>query len=1093
MATYHPTIWPPQTLAGHRDRARKRTPHRLMPRLEWLEDKLAPSAYFAVTGTADNIDASPHGGDGSAASPYQMSSLRGAVLLAEQTVSSPGSPNVINLPDGDYKLSLGQLQIGEMSGGAVINQNLQIVGTSQAGTIIEHDTTAPNDYIFHADPSWAGSVTFSIVNATIEHGRGRGYGAAITGGGPGDAISANNVRFFDNQNPNAYPGVLAGAIADVNYGLNKGVGNLTLTNCDFDTNSSVGNAGAIYYDGSAPDTLTVTACTFTNNSRIYPDPGAAPGGGAITVHGLNNIVNITGSVFAGNSSRGVGAGAVASFDLGSGTLAVDRSTFTNNTATVQVDPSRAIYNAGAIFFAGRLTINFNRFVGNSVINTAAGNQVIPIAICPRGSATGSSVDDNWWGSNNGPAAGAIAGIAANSFLEVTMSSAASSVLPNTSTSVTASFLVDSAGNTIDPSNLTALLGLPVSFTSTGGSITPIDATIQPSGTAQATFTAGAVEGTGSASALIDNPPAATVNLDILAAPVVTLQPVSQAAVAGQTVSFTAAARGNPTPTVQWQDAFGIGSFHDIPGATSTTYTVTAPNTINRSDWWLYRAAFTNSYGTTYSSNAVLDVYVPTVITAQPVDTWGVASGPNQKAASFTAAATGSWQRVVWQVSTDGGATFSDFATHFFTGSASDTLYPGTLPSQDGYQFRAVFSTLGFTGQTIDSATSAAAKLTVYQVPVIVQQPPSEVWVDGQYPITPSFAITATVSSNAPFQVKWQRYGYVYATQNYSAGTQLIGYAFPPGAAYEGRVFWATVSNPAGTVDTTGTVVHTYVAPQSIYAGLSDGSGHYSNVTVVAGQTLTLHAYLGGVVIPAPSVQWQISTNGGLSFSNFTDGQTAAISSGEWTNTFTAKAAQNGAIFRVVFSNIGGSATTNNLTLTVQSATVSTVSTTWGSAGSAALQTAADGLRLLPAGRNTDLPWMNVNAINITLSSPATLLPGDVSVTGVNVANYGPVTISGSGTNYTITFAQKVAAADRVTVSISNAAIASFVRRLDILPGDVNDDGVVNSQDVVLVRNQIFGFTGAVPTTFGDINGDTGVDMADYNLVRQRVGTRLPIS
>ena len=61
--------------------------------------------------------------------------------------------------------------------------------------------------------------------------------------------------------------------------------------------------------------------------------------------------------------------------------------------------------------------------------------------------------------------------------------------------------------------------------------------------------------------------------------------------------------------------------------------------------------------------------------------------------------------------------------------------------------------------------------------------------------------------------------------------------------------------------------------------------------------------------------------------------------------------------------------TQSFTLTVTpstSATVSAVSVSWGKAGTAALQTAADGLRLLPAGRNTDLPWLGINKLAITL-------------------------------------------------------------------------------------------------------------------------------
>ena len=111
--------------------------------------------------------------------------------------------------------------------------------------------------------------------------------------------------------------------------------------------------------------------------------------------------------------------------------------------------------------------------------------------------------------------------------------------------------------------------------------------------------------------------------------------------------------------------------------------------------------------------------------------------------------------------------------------------------------------------------------------------------------------------------------------------------------------------------------------------------------------------------------------------------------------------------------------------------------------------------------------------------------------GINVANYGPVTISGSGTSYTITLAQPINATDRVTLTIGNTDIATFTRRLDVLPGDFNDDGVVNAQDAVGVRNEYLFLNGASPTTFGDINGDGTVDINDFNAVRRFLGARLP--
>jgi subtilisin family serine protease/subtilisin-like proprotein convertase family protein len=179
-------------------------------------------------------------------------------------------------------------------------------------------------------------------------------------------------------------------------------------------------------------------------------------------------------------------------------------------------------------------------------------------------------------------------------------------------------------------------------------------------------------------------------------PVITQSPSNQTVVTGNTATFTAAARGNPTPTVQWQVRTDDGSsWSDISNATNTTYSFTAALGDNGNQ---YRAVFTNTVGSATSSAATLTVNYAPSVTQNPSSS-AVSSGTT---ASFTAAARGNpTPTVQWQVSTDDGSSWSDIS------GATNTTYSFTAASgDDGNQYRAVFT------NTVGSATSSAAVLSI---------------------------------------------------------------------------------------------------------------------------------------------------------------------------------------------------------------------------------------------------------------------------------------------------------------------------------------------------------------------------------------------
>jgi hypothetical protein len=413
------------------------------------------------------------------------------------------------------------------------------------------------------------------------------------------------------------------------------------------------------------------------------------------------------------------------------------------------------------------------------------------------------------------------------------------------------------------------------------------------------------------------------------APQITTQPSSQSAAAGQSATFTVAASGSPTPTVQWQISTNNGTtFTNLTDGTgisgSTTRTLTLSGLVASQNATQYRAVFTNSAGSVDSAAATLTVTAAPQVTTQPANQSGVVGG----SATFTAASSGvPTPTVQWQVSTNGGASFTNLTDgNGVVGSSTSTLtVTGLGVSQSGSQYRAVFAS------SAGSAASNVATLTVTTSPVAPQvttQPSNQSGAVGQ-------SVTFTVAANgSPTPtVQWQ-----VSTNNGTTFTNLTDGTGISGsttrtltlsgllASQNATQYRAVLTNPAGSVNSSAASLTITTAPQ-VTAQPANQSG-------VAGGSATFTAASAGS--PNPTVQWQISTNGGATFTNLTDGNGVAGSTTLTLSLTGLGVSQSANQYRAVFTNSAGSATTSAATLTVTTSAVAPQVTTQPTNQSAAV-------------------------------------------------------------------------------------------------------------------------------------------------------------
>ena len=186
-------------------------------------------------------------------------------------------------------------------------------------------------------------------------------------------------------------------------------------------------------------------------------------------------------------------------------------------------------------------------------------------------------------------------------------------------------------------------------------------------------------------------------------PQITTQPARQDVCEGTTASFSVVLAGTRPMTYQWQSRYYYGTFANIAGATSATYTT--PVAARANSYYYYRCLVTDNCAI-YSDSAFFTVNTPPYIVLQPSNV-SACPGGNVIFKAFAQNYDQVAWRVTYQWQVNTGAGFTNIV------GATDTLLAVNAVSlaMNNYQYRYMaFTTCG-------SIASAAATLKVATLPV----------------------------------------------------------------------------------------------------------------------------------------------------------------------------------------------------------------------------------------------------------------------------------------------------------------------------------------------------------------------------------------
>jgi uncharacterized repeat protein (TIGR01451 family) len=357
------------------------------------------------------------------------------------------------------------------------------------------------------------------------------------------------------------------------------------------------------------------------------------------------------------------------------------------------------------------------------------------------------------------------------------------------------------------------------------------------------------------------------------------QPLPQTICSGSNANFSITTTGGTPSSYQWQvSTDGGATFTDLAGQNTASLVLNnAGISLNNNRYRVQ--VFSCATNPDISQSALLTINESATIATQPSD----ASSCVGNNVSFSVSASGSSITYQWQISINGGVSYTNIS-----GQTGSTLQISNLTlAQNNYKYRVIVTSAVCPGPI----TSSAATLTISNTPSILTEPAGTTVCSGS---NASFNVAATGSG---LTYQWQistdgGNNFSNITGETNATLNLTGVT----GSLSGNRYRVLIGSNCGAGNINSSAAILTVSPQTSI------SNQPADVTVCTQGNAQFSIAATG---DALTYQWQISTDGGNTYSNISGENTSALSLSNVTTSM------NNNRYRVIMQSAYCGNTTSN--------------------------------------------------------------------------------------------------------------------------------------------------------------------------------------